>query len=216
MSFFKVERKILILCGIYFLLALCSLTARATADSLFLKNFDKGNIPLMIMTAAVMSSIVAVFITYLCARFQVYGAMKLAMGSLAAAMAGVVAAVFLPCAGKVVAVITYMVSDVVVVTPMVLFWGLAVGVLNPKESKRWFGLIGAAGTVGCIVAGYVVSMASRSGHVDVISLGLVTILMLVALAGLAKTSLFSQGDAKPGGAPAQGDECVSVVHRDAG
>ena len=94
-----------------------------------------------------------------------------------------------------------MVSDVVVVTPMVLFWGLAVGVLNPKESKRWFGLIGAAGTLGCIVAGYVVSMASRSGHVDVISLGLVTILMLVALAGLAKTSLFSQGDAKPGGAP---------------
>jgi predicted ribosomally synthesized peptide with SipW-like signal peptide len=202
MSFFKVERKILILCGIYFLLALCSLTARATADSLFLKNFDKGNIPLMIMTAAVMSSIVAVFITYLCARFQVYGAMKLAMGSLAAAMAGVVAAVFFA-HGKVVAVITYMVSDVVVVTPMVLFWGLAVGVLNPKESKRWFGLIGAAGTVGCIVAGYVVSMASRSGHVDVISLGLVTILMLVALAGLAKTSLFSQGDAKPGGAPAK-------------
>jgi len=72
MSFFKVERKILILCGIYFLLALCSLTARATADSLFLKNFDndKGNIPLMIMTAAVMSSIVAVFITYLCHDFR--------------------------------------------------------------------------------------------------------------------------------------------------
>ena len=201
MSFFKVERKILILCGIYFLLALCSLTARATADSLFLKNFDKSNIPLMIMTAAVISSIVAVFITYLCARFQVYGAMKLAMGSLAVAMAGIVAAVFFS-SGKVVAVITYMVCDVVVVTPMVLFWGLAVGVLNPKESKRWFGLIGAAGTVGCIVAGYLVSMASRSGHVDVISLGLVTIiLMLVALAGLAKTSLFSQGDAKPGGAP---------------
>ena len=143
MSFFKVERKILILCGIYFLLALCSLTARATADSLFLKNFDKGNIPLMIMTAAVMSSIVAVFITYLCARFQVYGAMKLAMGSLAAAMAGVVVAVFYTAeklvAGKVVAVITYMVSDVVVVTPMVLFWGLAVGVLNPKNRSAGSG-----------------------------------------------------------------------------
>ena len=201
MSFFKVERKILILCGIYFLLALCSLTARATADSLFLKNFDKGNIPLMIMTAAVMSSVVAVFVTYLCARFQVYGAMKLAMGALAAAMAGVVAAVFFA-PGKVVAVITYMVSDVVVVTPMVLFWGLTVGVLNPKESKRWFGLIGAAGTLGCIVAGYVVSLASRSEQmVDVISLGLVTGLMLVALTGLAKASLFGQGNAKPEAAP---------------
>ncbi|HJO09394.1 MAG TPA: Npt1/Npt2 family nucleotide transporter [Verrucomicrobiota bacterium] len=202
MSFFKVERQILILCGIYFLLALCSLMARATADSFFLKNFDKGSIPLMIMAAAVMSSVVAVFITYLCGRFQVYGAMKLALGALAAAMAGVVAAVFFA-AGKVIAVITYMVCDMVVVTPMVLFWGLAVGVLNPKESKRWFGLIGAAGTVGCIVAGYVVSMASRSAQVDVISLGLVTGLMLVALAGLARTSLFGQADAKPGGSPAK-------------
>ena len=202
MSIFKVERKILILCGIYFLLAVCSLVARATADSLFLKKFDSDKIPLMIMSAAVMSSVVAVFITYLCGRFQVYGAMKLSMGALAAAMAGVVAAVFFA-SGPVVAVITYMVCDVVVVTPMVLFWGLAVGVLNPKESKRWFGLIGAAGTVGCIVAGYVVSLASRSGRVDVISLGLVTGLMLVALAGLARTSLFGQGDAKPGAAPAK-------------
>ncbi len=135
--------------------------------------------------------------------------MKLAMGALAAAMAGVVAAVFFATGqevgvfSQVVAVITYMVCDVVVVTPMVLFWGLAVGVLNPKESKRWFGLIGAAGTVGCIVAGYVVSLASRSGRVDVISLGLVTGLMLVALVGLARTSLFGQGDAKQGAAPAK-------------
>jgi len=202
MNLFKVERKILILCGIYFLLALCSLIARATADSLFLKNFDRGQIPLMIMAAAVMSSVVAVFVTYLCGRFQVYGALKLAMGGLATAMAGVVAAVFVT-SGKVVAVITYIVCDVVVVTPMVLFWGLAVGVLNPQESKRWFGLIGAAGTVGCIVAGYVVSLASRSGRVDVISLGLVTALMVVVLVGLARTHLFGQREGKPGAAPAK-------------
>ena len=52
MKLLKAERKIWILCGIYFLLALCSLMARATADSLFLKNFDKSSIPLMIMAAA--------------------------------------------------------------------------------------------------------------------------------------------------------------------
>ena len=196
MSIFKVERKILILCGIYFLLAVCSLVARATADSFFLKNFDREKIPLMIMAAAVVSSVLAVFITYLCGRFQVYGAMKLAMGALAAAMAGVVIAVYFA-SGSVVAVITYMVCDVVVVTPMVLFWGLAIGVLNPKESKQWFGLIGAAGTVGCIVAGYVVSLASRSTWVDVISLGLVTGLMLVVLVSLARTNIFGQEDAKP-------------------
>lgn len=122
--------------------------------------------------------------------------MKLAMGSLAAAMASVVAAVFFA-SGKVVAVITYMVSDVVVVTPMVLFWGLAVGVLNPKESKRWFGLIGAAGTVGCIVAGYVVSLASRSERVDVISLG--------------QDEPVQPRGRHAGSRAGQGDECVSVV-----
>jgi len=212
MSLFKVERKILILCGIYFLLALCSLIARATADSLFLKNFDRGQIPLIIMAAAVMSSVVAVFVTYLCARFQVYGAMKLAMGGLAGAMAGVVAAMFVA-SGKVVAVITYMVCDVVVVTPMVLFWGLAVGVLNPQESKRWFGLIGAAGTVGCILAGYLVSLISRSGRVDVISLGLVTALMAVVLVGLARTRLFGQGEVKPDTVPAKAAGVFSSLGR---
>ena len=168
--------------------------ARATADSLFLKNFDKNSIPLMIMAAAAMSSVVALFTTYLCAKIQVYGTMKLALTALVVALAGVVAAITLA-NGKVVAVLTYMVCDVVVVTPIVLFWGLAVGVLNPKESKQWFGLIGAAGTVGCIVAGYVVSLASRSGHVDVLSLGLLAGLMLVLLGCLAKTSLFDQGEA---------------------
>lgn len=196
MNFFKAERKIWILCGIYFLLALCSLMARATADSLFLKNFDKSQIPLMIMAAAAMSSVVALFTTYLCGRFQVYGATKLALTVLAVVLGGVVAAIALA-GGKVVAVLTYMVCDVVVVTPMVLFWGLAVGVLNPKESKQWFGLIGAAGTVGCIVAGYVVSLVSRSAQVDVLSLGLVTGLLILALAGLAKTTLFEQGETKP-------------------
>tara|TARA_B100000614_G_scaffold60864_1_gene53880 strand:- start:383 stop:3154 length:2772 start_codon:yes stop_codon:yes gene_type:complete len=207
MSLFKAERKIWILCGIYFLLALCSLMARATADSLFLKNFDKSSIPLMIMAAAAMSSVVALFTTYLCARIQVYGALKLALTALAVALIGVVAAIGLA-GGKVVAVLTYMVCDVVVVTPMVLFWGLAVGVLNPKESKQWFGLIGAAGTVGCIVAGYVVSLASRSGQVDVLSLGLVTGLMVVVLVGLARTTLFDQGE--PAKQPAQAAKAAST------
>ena len=207
MSLFKAERKIWILCGIYFLLALCSLMARATADSLFLKNFDKSSIPLMIMAAAGMSSVIALFTTYLCARIQVYGALKLALTALAVALTGVVAAIGLA-GGKVVAVLTYMVCDVVVVTPMVLFWGLAVGVLNPKESKQWFGLIGAAGTVGCIVAGYVVSLASRSGQVDVLSLGLVTVLMVVVLVGLARTTLFDQGE--PAKQPAQAAKAAST------
>ena len=105
----------------------------------------------MILAAAAMSSVVALFITYLCARFQVYGTMKLVLMALAVALAGVVVAI----AGgwKSRRGGDVLVCDVAVVTPMVLFWGLAVRVLNPKESKEWFGLIGAAGTVG-IVAGY--------------------------------------------------------------
>ena len=42
--------------------------------------------------------------------------------------------------------------EVIVILPMVLFWGMTVAILNPTESKKWFGLIGAAGTCGCILA----------------------------------------------------------------
>ena len=197
MSFVKIDSKIIVLCVIYFMLAQSSMTSRATADALLLKYFDEESIPLMIMSAASLSIMLALLTTYLCGRFQAYGAVKITIGGLIVAMAGVVST-FSLVGGKLVATGAYMICEVVVVMPMVLYWGMAMGVLNPKESKRWFGLIGAAGTCGCILAGYTVSWASRSGNVNEITLGIVTVLLLVVmLILLSRASMFTIKEDKP-------------------
>ena len=191
MNIFKIDSKIIVLSLIYFMLAQSSMTSRATADALLLKYFDESSIPLMIMAAASLSIMLALLTTYLCGRFQAFGAVKITIAGLVVAMTAVVAAVSI-IGGKVVAAGAYMVCEVVVVMPMVLYWGMAMGVLNPKESKKWFGLIGAAGTCGCILAGYTVSWASKSAIVNELTLGVVTILLLIVLVILmARGNLFT-------------------------
>jgi hypothetical protein len=199
MKIFNLEPKIKVLCVIYFMVAQSSMMARATSDSFLLKYFEPDVIPQMIMAAASLSILLALLTTYLCGRFQAYGAMKLAIGGLAVAMIGVVAAVFLiGSSNNAVFVLAYMVCEVVVILPMVLFWGMAMGVLNPTESKKWFGMIGAAGTCGCILAGYTVSLASKNALVNELSLGLVTgVLIIVLVILISKADVFTIRDAKP-------------------
>jgi HEAT repeat protein len=198
MKIFNLEPKIKVLCVIYFMVAQSSMMARATSDGFLLQYFEPESIPQMVMAAAGLSILLALLTTYLCSRFQAYGAMKLAIGGLAVAMLGVVAAVSLSgSSNKAVFVVAYMVCEVVVILPMVLFWGMAMGVLNPKESKKWFGMIGAAGTCGCILAGYTVSLASKSELVNELSLGLVTgVLMIVLMILLSKADVFTIRDTK--------------------
>lgn len=198
MKIFKLEPKIKVLCVIYFMVAQSSMMARATSDGFLLQYFQPESIPQMVMAAAGLSILLALLTTYLCSRFQAYGAMKLAIGGLAVTMIGVVAAVFLSgSTNKAVFVVAYMVCEVVVILPMVLFWGMAMGVLNPKESKKWFGMIGAAGTCGCILAGYTVSLASKSEMVNELSLGLVTgVLMIVLVILISKADVFTIRDTK--------------------
>ena len=123
MKIFNLEPKIKVLCVIYFMVAQSSMMARATSDSFLLKYFEPDVIPQMIMAAASLSILLALLTTYLCGRFQAYGAMKLAIGGLAVTMIGVVAAVSLSgSTNKAVFVVAYMVCEVVVILPMVLFF----------------------------------------------------------------------------------------------
>ena len=102
-------------------------------------------------------------------KHTAFGAMQIATVSLVFALVLIVASLFVTKgigSQKGIFIIAYMICEVIVILPMVLFWGMAVGILNPSESKKWFGLIGAAGTCGCIVAGYTVSLASKSEIVN--------------------------------------------------
>ena len=180
MKIFDMDRKIKLLCLIYFMVAQSSMMARATSDSFLLKYFEAESIPLMIMAAASLSIVLAMFTTYLCGRFQAFGAMKIATVGLVASLAAIIALVFFfgeKGETKEIYVLAYMLCEVIVILPMVLFWGMAVGVLNPIESKKWMGMIGAAGTCGCILAGYTISWVSKELYVNELSLGLVALVL---------------------------------------
>ena len=119
------DGKIKLLCLIYFMVAQGSMMARATSDSFLLKYFEVESIPLMIMAAASLSIVLAIFTTYLCGRFQAYGAMKIATAGLVFILCVVIALVFLlgrQGETKAIYVFAYMICEVIVILPMVLFW----------------------------------------------------------------------------------------------
>ena len=142
------------------------------------------------MGAALFSIILATLAAYLCNRYQAYGAMQITTSSIVLVLVVITIFLFLN-KEKIVFVFAYMICEVVVILPMVLFWGIALGIMNPRESKRWFGLIGASGTCGCILAGYTVSLLSESNGVNEFSLGMVACsLTLVYLILLTNRSVF--------------------------
>lgn len=194
MKLFQIDRKIKILCLVYFMVAQSSMMARATSDSFLLKYFQPESIPLMIMAAASLSIVLALFTTYLCGRFQAFGAMRIATAGIVVTLLAMVCVVYLfgnKGETKPIYVFAYMLCETIVILPMVLFWGMAVGVLNPTESKRWMGLIGAAGTLGCILAGFTISIVSKQEFVNELSLGLVAlVLMVVSMILIARADLF--------------------------
>lgn len=180
------------------MVAQSSMMARATSDSFLLKYFQPESIPLMIMAAASLSIVLALFTTYLCGRFQAYGAMRYATSGIVFTLLAMVCIVyFFGNKGdtKPIYVFAYMLCETIVILPMVLFWGMAVGVLNPTESKRWMGLIGAAGTLGCILAGFTISVVSKHEYVNELSLGMVAVvLMVVSLILMIRAKLFQIKD----------------------
>ena len=130
MKFFQADSKIKVLSVIYFMVAQSSMMARATSDSFLLKYFQAESIPLMIMGAASLSIILALLSTYLCERFQAYGAMRIATAGIVITLISLVPIVFLfgeLGQTKPIYVFAYMLCETIVILPMVLFWGMAMG-----------------------------------------------------------------------------------------
>lgn len=198
MKFFQADSKIKVLSVIYFMVAQSSMMARATSDSFLLKYFQAESIPLMIMGAASLSIVLALLSTYLCERFQAYGAMRIATAGIVITLIALVPTVFFfgeMGQTKPIYVFAYMLCETIVILPMVLFWGMAMGVLNPTESKRWMGLIGAAGTLGCILAGFTISFVSKQEYVNELSLCMnAAVLIVVSLILMVRSKLFTLPD----------------------
>ena len=212
MKLSQIDPKIKILSVIYFMVAQSSMMARATSDSFLLKYFEAESIPLMIMAAASLSIILAILSTYLCERFQAYGAMRIATAGIIITLCILVPIVYLlggKGETKPIYVFAYMLCETIVILPMVLFWGMAMGVLNPTESKRWMGLIGAAGTLGCILAGFTISFVSKQEFVNEISLAMnAAVLIVVSIILMIRAKMFTIGDEEDDGSSQQANYSI--------
>ena len=212
MKLSQIDPKIKILSVIYFMVAQSSMMARATSDSFLLKYFEAESIPLMIMAAASLSIILALLSTYLCERFQAYGAMRIATAGIILTLCALVPIVYLlggKGETKPIYVFAYMLCETIVILPMVLFWGMAMGVLNPTESKRWMGLIGAAGTLGCILAGFTISFVSKQEFVNEISLAMnAAVLIVVSIILMIRAKMFTIGDEEDDGSSQQANYSI--------
>jgi len=136
-----------------------ALVARVTGDSLFLSRFPASRLPYVYLAAAAVVATIGIFSGALAGRFGVH---RLAAVSAAALSAAAVAIRILlaghPAAGRIAASIF---AEVATTLPFALFWGLASLLFDPREAKRVFGLIGAAGTMACILGGAQIRPAVR-------------------------------------------------------
>ncbi len=97
----------------------------------------------------------------------------------------------------------FLMGDLLVFVPVLVFWSFATQLFQPREAKRFFGYIGAAGTAGCIATGFLLPLfAARFETADLFLLA-IALLLLFALVGAL---LGNRDQALVGQAPKRGPE----------
>lgn len=156
--------------------ATSALISRAAGDTLFLTRLGSERLPVMYVIGAIAAGAAA----YGCAR----ASSRLTTPDIAIFVASVlIAANFavymtlwvLPDASRFSA---YVLADLSGRIPVLLFWALATEIFDASESRRLFGLLGAAGTAACLPAGLLVGPVARRLGVPSLLL-IVTVLLTI-------------------------------------
>ncbi|MDP6779652.1 MAG: HEAT repeat domain-containing protein, partial [Candidatus Latescibacteria bacterium] len=149
-----------------------ALIARTAGDALFLSRYEASLLSYMYVGTAILVAGISYVYGILAGRVAIGRLIVRTGGVLVVLIVGLRIALAFPWGGFRVA--AYLLSDLVVNVPMMLFWSFAALVFDPREGKRLFGFVGAAGTVACILAGYVVRPIAAAFGID-------NLLVLVAL-----------------------------------
>jgi AAA family ATP:ADP antiporter len=150
-----------------------ALVARTTADTLFLGRFGYEYLSYMFIgTAFVVGSIAFVYST-LIGRLPIVRLIGLSIGFLIAIL--ILLRIGLMYSWDSVTIAAYFAGDLVVHVPMMLFWSFAMLLFDPRQAKRLFGFIGAGGTLGCILVGFIIKPLSVQFGIPAL------ILLIVAL-----------------------------------
>ena len=134
--------------------ASASLIARTAGDTLFLSRYGRELLSYMYIGTAVLVSLLSYVYgkgAEKCALNRVIGFACVLLAILAL---GLWVALVFPWAGFRVA--AYFMGDITVYGSMLLFWSFFGQIFNSSEARRLIGIVGAGGTVACIVAGFLI------------------------------------------------------------
>lgn len=151
--------------------ATAALMARAVGDALFLSHLGSEPLPFMYIGGAAATGLGSYACARAAKRFSTAGVGVTVTAILIIAnVAAYLCLNILPNASRVSA---YLLADLAGKLPLILYWALASEVFDAAQSRRLFGLLGAAGTAACLPAGLAVGPLARR-------LGTEPLLLLVA------------------------------------
>lgn len=161
--------------------ASAGIVARTAASTLFLTEYDPGLIAYMYAGGALLLVAASAAAAALLARMPPW---RLAMFvGLGGAILAIILRVLMATSWRPAAAIVYLASELLSKIPVLLFWGIAAMLFNPREGKRLFVWIGAAGTVACAVAG--ASIVPLTRWIDTEDLLVVVAIQLALFAAVA-------------------------------
>jgi HEAT repeat protein len=139
----------------FMFVAATALIGRTVGDALFLEVYSASDLAYMYPATAITVCSVAYGYARMASRWplgRLVSAVALFLACLCLALR---AALSLP-NDEIPRIAAYLLGDLVVNLPMILFWSFAAQCFAPGQAKRLFGLVGAGGTSACIAAGFVV------------------------------------------------------------
>jgi ATP:ADP antiporter, AAA family len=177
----KTERTRFLLVTLAFMcVTSAALVARTTADTLFLSRFGPSFLSLMYVGTALVVSCVAFLYSSLIGRLPIIRLICLSIAFLMGTLLALYLGLMSSWDGAYIA--AYFAADLVVHVPMMLFWSFTASLFDPRQAKRLFGLIGAGGTLACILIGFVIKpIAQQFGTAALILLVLLELACFMAL-----------------------------------
>jgi len=174
----------------FMFVAAAALVGRTVGDALFLERYSASDLAYTYPATALTISTVAYGYAKWASRWPLARIISLLAGLLAGLCVILRGVLVFPEYDS-ARVAAYLIGDLVVNLPMILFWSFAAQCFVPGQAKRLFGLIGAGGTTACIIAGFLVKPFSTA-------FGTPSLLLLIAVLLLGFVSVVQRTSRRDG------------------
>lgn len=178
------RRKVSLLLIHYVWVVAVTIAGKSVRDAYFLSRYDKSVLPLMAVAAAIVIAIAIAFFTRVERRYRSNVLVPLGCFVFAASLA----ALHFRLEGWTIPVL-YVWMEVINVISVLQFWLLAAELLDPRQAKRLFPIIGGGGSLAAILIGPQLKPFSKAYGSDTLLWLVCGLLVGAALLGMVTTRL---------------------------